>query len=1590
MASLTRNITKPFSRMGNRLVELQRWFPVYVKNDGVGGLSVDPVLYKTNFGPKTPADEGYSNDESNTAGVRVEVIDDDGSTMSGTYTLTISGSGTHTPLADVNYNGTRYRFLLIAPSAPANGDNTGSDFYDVSNSTGSFTNTAGAPTNNLDFTPTMVFMTVQEFAEMLDTYRHIATNIADSTKPAWLPHGLIGRGNISQTAANVAMNADPRLASDELNKPSSNYSASMKLRASVFMPMMLDNNQFDKRSGNATVSFSKPRNALDPKFLGYVERGISRYLPDPQSGDTQRYKVVGYSGDHKTGAVGAWSQFWQAKTVSADSVNHTVYSVEGPTTGANAYTQGIGYSNADISLDSAAAIGPKYRMRMALACFLKDGTYTLNSGGSLIPYTYDPDRTIGGVSSSTLYAVWDGKKGYGNSQPVADDCDAQIYPMFDFVQGPISPASQGNNFDASVTELEHYRYPRIAANQPLTGFGAQTQGIVQPRQYLVRPNPKRAEIFGVEKTSSGEMKVYVKCTSSYRFQGAHGMPIYISGMTGYLGDQTDGSGSDLTSANDTKWDAEDTDNWFSSTSNGTKLDHNGWWIMDKVTAPTIGGTSVLGQTDYQVISIRVGQGVSGSTMNLYATTGYVSQGRLGGAEIVAGANAPLNLYGINNSWAVEPSANVLIANFSSFAQTGTGFMAGLSQPDSTAPAGASSDSTYPARPTLNRLYPVSGQFQSQTKLTPRDVSIVSDTDQTYQSSPSVVGSGGGSLRIPPAIGWDLASVYYSSSGSVQTASTPDYMTTNTASTLDGEPNARWGFRGVHIPFWSFLDTASGYHGWDYTKPDGWTYGRNRPYPPQERLGTRAAYSPSLFADATAQPTTNGGWNPSAAANNLLKAGVESTAVGLTEMACSPIWLDMEIKAFIPVVKNRLFMIEFDNGVSYGRTGRHSMLTHGGTNGWLQGHGFYSVWDGSGVQNHPTATKSNVMGQATPPASTEQGGLFGAHNPSYTVARPALWVWGGATDFMTAQWTNSDTTQFPISTANPPVGTSIGGNNGWGNLGNKYGYGTPRTLSEGMHTLRTVFTEAGMTYILDGNTVGTDTNSRTSVWGMTIKIGDALGLGAAGVITNDKGNPVKAVSPNLTTSTSDLQIDEITLRQIPTKAMLPFTVDTMIENITTTSQYTSLDVEIDNIDTDKGMNVTVSLLEPATKLNNIEVEASTVISGYDDRSLEFFGNVGSLDLSSLPASAYSNGFVIRFNFYIPDNTQTQYHPIDWSAIPIVRNWKINYDEKPTATMVCTGNTFNGDTTSPITTKVGNIVSFRVTGTTTDTDRTLSSVKIDFGDGSVTQYMNFDDQTLTTATFDASHVYTGAGTFSAVAYVKDDKGNESAASSALSVVPAEAKPIAVLKASPSLINAGGSVTLDASASYLTSTTSGLSIANYTFNSGISGASNVTQTGKTLAVTYSNAGEYEATLSCTDSAGNVSVSTSVILKVQPANTAVNLLGNLNTRPSSFEAQRSANMVSVPVLDSEFPDVTDMGTRDERFVLKGSFLKATATTDILQMETYLSNGTLLYIEWETTNWAGSSSVQRFTGRMIDFDYEREGGAHGETPYSATFIIDS
>ena len=474
MASEKHTFTKPFSRVKNDLAELQRWWPGFVKNDAKGGLSIDPILFRSSFGPNTPEDDGVAlNDEANTPGVRVEAIQDDGTDVSGTEpTIQILRSGSFDPRCRITHaDGTITEFCLVAPSSERKTTDTDGLGTLVEGTAGDATVT------NQTTGPYPVFMTVQEFAEMIDTYRHVGESDAD--KPAWLPHGLIGR-TVSAASANPNVTADPRVdsAHDDPFPTTSPY------RATVFMPMLLDVNQLAKDcTGNAMhISVLNESDGGSGSTGGFDSTAITRYNADPinQDADVQ-FKIVGNSGDHIVGP-----QFAGNRKLIPDPVNRAKY------------------VNNDQSSDSTASIGPKYRMRMALACFLKDGTYSLNDG-VLIPYTYDPDRYIGGTVSSTVYAVWDGDNGYGSdadntaeatftttgtlTTEYGNDRSAQIYPMFDFVQGPLCAGAQGANFDFSVVEGSYKGW------SSMTDTYAEDE---QPRNELVRPSPVRAPILAVE------------------------------------------------------------------------------------------------------------------------------------------------------------------------------------------------------------------------------------------------------------------------------------------------------------------------------------------------------------------------------------------------------------------------------------------------------------------------------------------------------------------------------------------------------------------------------------------------------------------------------------------------------------------------------------------------------------------------------------------------------------------------------------------------------------------------------------------------------------------------------------------------------------------------------------------------------------------------------------------------------------------------------------------------------------------------------------------------------------------------------------
>lgn len=1519
MASTKKEITHTFSRLDNNLAELQRWFPAYIKNDGVGGLSVDPVLFRTTFGPETPSNSGGYDDEASVAGIRVEAIQDDGTAVSNNPTITISGAGTLDAKCTINHDdGSGSTIIrLIAPSA--DGKATSGTWHRAARAAGNIRNgeTAG---------PFPVMMTLQELAEMIDTYRHIGDG--DENKKSWLPHGIRGGG---QSGGISTVSALPSLAGGDLRETSSvAFPTTSPYRATIFMPMLLDNNQFDSRitSANNDISQHYDPSAGTGGYEDGVISGYTRYDSNPDGDDssTIRYKTVGYSGDHLKGHRFAG----QGLTTNA--------------AGTARFTETHG--NDDISPDSSAIGAPSYRMRMALAMFLKNGTYTLK-GGTIIPYTYDTDREIGGSTTSTLHAVWDGLDGLGTHDLTGSNLDkltsAQIYPLFDFLQGPMTIGAIGINFDYSVVEGEHTIWQ---ATKSTWEFFYPTNPLAinvgMPKQFLLRPNPKPVPIEAFKRDGNTKiMEIWLNYDNAGSPVFTPQTPIYIHSLTGVAGSGASNSGSHgaFRPAADGNFEAFD-------------YDCNGWWIInDYETDSAYVRDDIFGDGDTSTfngakISIKVNTNEIGTlaTFAVYKpSSGYVCQGRIGGYE----DGRTDDIYNIQPLGQGDTDGSAAVP-------AGTGYRAGIDTPATSVFSQSNNQDTYPARIVMGRtdVADADGIFQSGVLQAPRSIGLFSADDNEFVHNPSFVSKGGGGVRIPAGMDFDYAMRYYalSVSGTATSWTNSDDEPSSPTSLQDGKGlRSRWFSKGLYTPLWSYIDSNTGNHGWDKTLPVGasgtWLYGRNRPFPPHYRCGTRLAYTPSLEKNAE----IGGGWNSAAPVGNRVRAGQPTTKIGLTEIGTSPIWLDFELTAFIPSRSNRMTRIEFDTGENHPEFGKYGMLFN--TLKQKNGAGYLPFWDESGIQHR--TSDSNIY-------LTDQ---------TFTAGRSVIWLWKDA-DWFASGW--DETREWAFS--------NVSQNAGFGSLGNGYGTGGSFAHSEGMHTIRACFTDAGMEVLYDGVSKGVDSQSAKAVYGVSIECANAGAGGDGSTTTDPNGYALEQDAITLQKTQADIQIDELVLRQIPTPAMLPFTVDTVKQYVSGIAKYASLTVEAENIATSRGMNIKATLLTPST--TTPESEGLVPISGFENVDLAFIGGIGSMSLDGLPASAISNGFVIRWLFYIPSKEDTANHPIDWNSIPVIRSWTLEYDLAPTASLAVVGNTFNNDITGSIATRVGHIISFRGTGTTTDDDRKISALKFDFGDGSSTDWLSFTDQTLQSNTYDVSHSYLATGTYDAVVYAKDDNGNESVASTAVEIVVANAPPVAVLRAVPSMVRAGQSLTLDGSASY--DINAGGTLSTYTFTFG-DGSSSVSGSSSSVSHTYANGGEYQATLVVQDSDGSNSQTASAVIKVLPATLVVPL--TLNTKPRAFTRTKSANLTQTTVLDSIYPEITDMGQRTDEFVLTGSFLKATANADIEFMEELHLSGALVEIIWEEVNFIGTPTGKTFVGRMTSFDYQREGGRHGETPYNATFV---
>lgn len=148
---------------------------------------------------------------------------------------------------------------------------------------------------------------------------------------------------------------------------------------------------------------------------------------------------------------------------------------------------------------------------------------------------------------------------------------------------------------------------------------------------------------------------------------------------------------------------------------------------------------------------------------------------------------------------------------------------------------------------------------------------------------------------------------------------------------------------------------------------------------------------------------------------------------------------------------------------------------------------------------------------------------------------------------------------------------------------------------------------------------------------------------------------------------------------------------------------------------------------------------------------------------------------------------------------------------------------------------------------DSSDSIASYSFDFGDGSAT---------VTQAGATTSHTYTSAGTYNATVTITDNHGLQSTntASVSIQVVLPNSSPTARLTANPTSGVAPLTVSFDASTS--SDPDSGDSIASYTFNFG-DGSAAVTQGGATVSHTYTSAGNYNATVTVTDSHGLSSAS-------------------------------------------------------------------------------------------------------------------------------------
>lgn len=1474
MTSYKKTIDSIHSRLKNDLLENQAWWPVTLKHGGEQGfITIDPVLYRSEINDATELERSSSQthaNESKYAGIRVEYLLTNStksaqSGSEGTCIIQIQNSGTWDAQAIITWpDATTTTIPFIAESL--SGKFTGrTDPLEARNTA---LQTVG---------PSPVPMTLQELADILDTFtkRDGAFSSETPSGRSFNPHP-----NNHEYATNLSGGGSTETQVDySLISTLSNFlgtEANAQIAATIFMPMCLNVNQFSRNmtACNAT-SLRYDQDAPDGSPPSSSEiipatdgRGITRFDADPEGSDSAsiEYAFANQFGDHRYGHRRS----------------------------GNANDDSMDYSD---SADNGLAPNPKWRTRMALAMFLKDGTYTISGGGALIPYIYDSTREIGGehyrrprgehaangcyLGGDGLYGIWQPASRSSETLTAATYASAMMSPGLDFIQGPFSNAAHGWNTDAETL------WASIYGN--LTEGGYTLTGTdIFAYEYQQSVNPMPVPVYGV-KLDAGVFSIYVDTAEISAAYLGVGNSLYITGIDGDLG-------------------------W------GESLDCNGYWVINALTAGIDGDSPSGNGIKYDCLT-----GYAGTVAKYEPTSAKVCQGRP--LPSVPAANTK-QLDTDSSAWS---NGNLSPAN-KSYSPTVFGGI------DDLRPWISSSSSL------LNRAGGDGYDEEYRRDLfSRRQIQLTGKSN--YPSSvagdpnPSPTLTGGIGIRLPPALG-DSGQLGQRYANSIWANIT----------------HAEWFTKGLLLSLWSGIDGETGRHAWDYIKPkdssgNQWVKGRNRPFPPKQRAGTMYSAAPSAL-DVTG---TYDDAYVDANIDSSSEYGVPTDKYGLTEWGASPIYADIEIKAYIPKEKDRLTKIWFERGALIKA-------------GWGQrSFGFHTTNHLGKGETTQTATGWGHYPIGPELSQSVNGETIRFHKYEYNFPDCWWWAWGGSdyledTDIISAIIANGGSVPFQ------------GVKSAWGLATDGIGTGgQSSSYSEGLHKLRFAFHEQGMIHLYDDENQGTDASCQGPVYGLTFEHG-ALHKPDTSITEGPFSNIINPTG-------KDPIIDTIAVREILTPQSLPCHVETTTYQFANVAKIQSLELTGTNMTSSQYVRVSIcSAGATSGSWDGFGQGAGTPIANFESLDPTWAAGYGSINLTDLPASALTNGFTLRFEFTIPSSEDIDLLPLDWTNMPRITSWEFIYDLIPTATLAVVGETYSGDLTSPIDTRVGHIVSFRIGGATTDVDRVISKVKIDYGDGRITEWLSItvaDD----TIEYDISHSYTTSGSsLSAKAKVMDDNGNESDWSSVILVNVANAPPTAILRATPSLVRAGDSVRLDGSRSF--DIEEGGTVTNFTFNAGDGSSAIGPQSSNYTSHTYANAGEYMATMTCEDAVGTSSNTARAIIKVLPARLTIPLI--LNTMPSSFSRSRSAQYTTTALLDADYPEMSDSGQRVDEFILNGTFLTTTAEADIDFMEDLLAMGHLVEFEWQSVNYQGTPDSRTFVGRVTSFSYSRQGGEHGQTPWTA------